>query len=293
MKGGMELLFARRRQLSEVGRYAFPWLVKLSREVKAGDHFPLFLTDYYQTKEDVEVAGLIDLIIPQGRLRINKITEIRNLIGASPWKSVCDRSFVRYYTPDGGLENAVGGDMFFSRHRLTTLMDWIWQVLNEAGISLEQAIINELEGNNVLWDSLFDIIGRSENAKENMRFLLARMTARDGMGRGIWTKTKIRDLCCPCTAKTASYLRNFYKLEAISHENIDEILQYIGFRIPFDFYYTCLGLDIMKKTNKRNTERFLKAFRSHILLDSLLEYCSGGTKYRKILRNEIPNIKLN
>ena len=281
------LLMTRRRQLSEVGRFAFPWLVDVAKTFKGRGVFPLSLTDYYQNPDDIVIAGLVETLIPDGQHHDRLIMEILQMLGEHPSEIVRKRLFITMSPPDDDEQWLL--IPFLSKRDVVQMLGWIYD--NWQGI--EQAVLQELSGEHIGTYSLLDIGNNSFSFIQRLHLQIARLTLKDGFGKGLWSFTHTDELQCPLTDDVCWLLRHFYRLEKLTPNNVNEILQYIGFDIPVEFLYTVCGVKEMRRKHRNEIDTFLRGFSEHISTKKLVRYCSGTPYYRSILRKEIPLIGLD
>ena len=280
-------LLSRRRQLTEIGRYAFPWLIEAGKREKENGVFPVRLTDYYKKRDDVEVAGFVELLIPDGKSRERLILEIRSLIGDEPWKMVTDRLFLTMSPTDD--EEQWLNKPTLSKRDVMALMEWIYDVRVRKNESLEYVLQCELKGRRTDIGSLTDVIGKSIAARQRMHLLMAEMTINDGFGKGLWTSIPVESLQCPLTNDVLLLLCHFYRLEKIDESNVNEILEFIGFDRPVDFLYTTWAVMRMRNGAHRDEiNSFLSSFSGHLAEKKMVRYCSGLKYYKRRLRDEVP-----
>lgn len=278
-------MLTRRRQLSEVGRFAFPWLIDVGRRFKERGVFPLSLTDYYTKREDIIIAGLVESLIPSGNHHDRVMMDVLALLGNNPFDIVRKRLFVTMSPPDDDEHWLLVP--VFSKRDIAQALSWTY----DAWQDIERALLDEFNGDYNGEHSIFDICNGGFQFRQRLRMSIARLTLRDGFGKGVWDSTSADMLQCPLTDDVLWLLRHFYRLEKVTPDNVNEILQYLGFEIPVDFLYSVWGVNEMRKNRRTVIDTFLKNFREHTELNRLVRYCSGTDYYKRMLKKEVPGIE--
>ena len=278
----------RRMQLSEVGRWAFPWLVEMGRTAKEKKVCPIDLADYYPDTEDAVVASIAGLLIPYNKRRNDYVTEFRNLLGEHPMEAVRSRAFLHY--------PSMFDTPYFLKavsiriESVVELLDWCWKMFVSMELPMEFVVMSEVTGKDYGPMRLAELTCMNRGFKEGMKMLLARMTMKDGIGRGVWHSMDEEILPLPLFPPVRNLLMKFYPLEPIDSVNVGEITEYLGFEKPIDFLYAYWGIERQNALDGGRTDSFIKNFREHLKLDKMLRWCSGLPYYTSKLKKEIPNI---
>ncbi len=278
-------MLARRRQLSEVGRFAFPWLIDVGRSFKDRGVFPLSLTDYYKERDDIIIAGLVETLIPVGSHHDRIMMDVLSMLGDKPSDIVRKRLFVTMSPPDDDEQWLLLP--ILSKRDVISMLSWIYDVWSD----IENVVLCDLSGDYTGERSLLSIAGHNSKYIQRLRLFVARMTLCDGFGKGLWHNTPVDLLQCPLTDDVLWLLRHFYRLEKVTPDNVNEILQYLGFELPVDFLYSVWGVNEMRKNRRTVIDTFLKNFREHTEINRLVRYCSGTDYYKGVLKKEIPKIE--
>ena len=81
----------RRNIMWEYGEKVYLWLKGIGERYKASGNFPLFLTDYYSDADDIEIAGLVEMLIPTDYKRVVRVPILREILGDNPSKMLFER----------------------------------------------------------------------------------------------------------------------------------------------------------------------------------------------------------
>ena len=237
-------MIQRRRVLAERGRLILEWARDKGTEYKNGGVFPVSLADYYTEKEDVEVAAIVEAIVPNplsmSPRRIGYITELHNLLGKHPAEMVDKRGFVARLMPDGALDGLLGR-MGVQKSDVFNILDWIWEV-RSAGASLEIAFL-EYAGMRRSCSYMFDLHERIGNAISTFsaNVVLVRLCTDSGIGRGVWDVLPAHDVPCPMNADVKKFLGQMYVVKRLGDGEYDEAISYMGWDVTSDFIYSFLA----------------------------------------------------
>lgn len=235
----------RRRILSESGRCIFEWAREKGRGYKGRGVFPLSLTDYYGEARDVEVAAIVECMVPNpmdatSTRRVEYITELHNLLGESPSRMVRERDFM-HLLPHTGLDGLLGR-MGIQKSDLFNLLDWIWEVQNIGETLLKVAFL-ESAGLRRAGGRIPDLHDGRLSHELNpcaVRLAMMRLCLTDGMGRNMWP-VPADALPCPLDGGVRRMLRQLYPVGRFGEEDVDEILAYLGWDVPCEFVYVYLA----------------------------------------------------
>lgn len=227
-------LLQRRRLFSET----FPiwWLKKLAGEYKEHCALPLSLCDYYDKKEDIEVAAVVECLLREplddSPKRNDDIIELRNIIGKNPSEMVRTRNFL-HILPSDEKDIELGSSGILLTDIFNTL-DWIWEIRVKIGATIEDAITKKS------YPSLSERIERNI-PMASTHLLLMRMCLDDGIGKGIWHSVSPEDIPCPQDKSLIRLVRKLYSVGRMREEDLDEVVSFLGFDIPCEFVYAYWG----------------------------------------------------
>lgn len=263
----------KRRLLYDGGQKLYEWLRNEGAEYKASNNIrPISLMDYYTTKEDIEIAAIVETLIPESLSlssykRMLYITELHNIIGDSPARLVRNRNFL-HILPSKAMESILGDTMGVQKSSLFNLLDWIWDILVKRNMPLELAFgisVGAIRNSNIDVPDITECINAKPNI-DSINMCLLRLCTNGGVGKGLWSSIDAKDITCPTDAKLIKLVRMFYPLEQVRRDSINEILSYIGFETPCEFVYSYWALydrmdkfkDIQSRLNSYVSGRMLK-----------------------------------
>ena len=246
-------LYQNRLQLKGMGSYAIGWLMSLGQKVKESGDYPISLTDYYTEKDDIEIAAVVELVIPE-RLnrRTDYVTELHNLIGPHPAQMVRERNFMHLNRRNSAKDRYILRCTTITKDEVFNLLDWCWKMYQ--GNQAIEDIMNK-------YRNPFQDIPNIFQAEEKIKLMKMRLKSKDGIGKGLWKADDDEYLSCPFFDYTYHTLRAFYPIENIKAGSTDEIIEWLGFSPPSDFLYACWGYEKMKHgPHKEKLERFERVF---------------------------------
>lgn len=280
----------RRNIMWEYGEKVYLWLKEIGERYKASGNFPLFLTDYYSDADDIEIAGLVEMLIPTDYKRVVRVPILREILGDNPSKMLFERDF-NEYSMRAEERLFKGSKKFFSD--LIILLDRIWYIKHDQQVPLEYAVLSELglqKANNF---RILETIGDTKKEREKLWLLLAKMTLKDGFGKGIWNSTPIEDLHCPELIGVKKLVNSFYFIRGASVKNDDmqDVIRFMGYDSPVEFLYTFWGYRSVRLSNEPSFEHFEKRFKTLYYLYFRPKKC-GRMLIRKHSDFHIPDVSL-
>ena len=238
-------MMQRRRLLTERGKKILDWVRSEGERYKDAGVFSLSLADYYANPEDVEVAAIVECLIPNpldeaSSTRIGYITELHNILGDSPSGYVRERRFVMDLRPEREMDGLLG-QMGVQKVDLFNMLDWIWSV-RDVKATLEAAFL-EYAGLRRVGGQIPDLRGQISHELNPcaVRLALMRLCLTDGMGRGVWKSILAEDLPCPMDSGVKRMLRRLYPVGIFADDEADEIISYLGWDVPCEFVYSYLA----------------------------------------------------
>ena len=232
----------RRRLLTDRGKEIFRWMREQGEQYKRKGVFSLSLADYYAEDSDVEIAAIVECLIPNpldesSAKRTAYLTELHNILGESPSRYVRERGFVATLRPEAEMDGLLG-QMGVQKVDLFNLLDWIWYVLY-IGAPLEVAFM-EYAGLRRADGQISDLRGQISHDLSQcaVRLALMRLCLRDGIGRGVWGSMPAENLSCPLDADIKRMLRRLYPVGVFKDKEADEVITYLGWDVPCEFIYS-------------------------------------------------------
>ena len=242
-------LLQRRTNLYERGSLIFEWLRRVGEEYKERGVYPVSLTDYYEDKEDVEVAAIIEILVPgmpdNSPQRVESITELHNILGEHPAEIVRARSFLPDLLTQKSQDSILGGRFGTQKSDVFNLLDWIWDVKISQHIPLDLAfpcwagvLRNEMVRMHV--PDINERVSRRV-VESSVAWSLMKLCTKDGIGHGVWNTVPIETLLCPKYQEVMRLLRKIYPIERFNEYNADEIITFLGWDVSCEFMYACLA----------------------------------------------------
>ncbi len=237
-------IIQKRRSLYDRGNLIFKWIKDAGQQYKKNGNFPLSLTDYYEDPSDVEVAAMVETLIPEplsfSSKRISYITELHNILGKSPSNMVNERTFF-YGLLSQKLMDGILGRLGVQKSDIFNMLDWIWEI-RHLGVPMENAFAEYAgmrHGNGSVPDLSERISHRISRCAINMA--LMRLCLDDGVGRGVWHSISKEMIPCPTDNDVLCLLRQLYPIERFNKGMADEIITYLGWDEPCEFLYSYLA----------------------------------------------------
>ena len=236
-----------------------PWMVELVSKYKASGFFPLFPTviaDYYEDKQDKEIAVLSTFCMDWDRDVNAQIQAMRQLMGEHPWEWFTKRLFVNIslarfqdeYICTGCAQNWKLARFFDRLHKRYKVEKSISKCFSKNG-SLEafaEAVSKETEYTNG-W-------------KYKINVIEIVLRTSDGIGRCLWGNGKA-NVKSPNRKEITAFLKmwiNDYKRSW----GFDNVVLWFGFEKDTDFFYFYLAWQFMARRKPKACSRFATVFYS-------------------------------
>ena len=235
----------KRMYLSDVGNRIYKWVKAKGEEYKNKGALPLSLADYYTNPEDVEIAAIVEVAIPDPlentARRLAYITELHNLLGDNPSEFVRSRKFLHELLPKGAMDAVLGGTMGIQKSDVFNILDWIWEVKN-TDTPLETAFTDYAFGKRRFGPvpDFGERVNHNVN-KAAVQAAMMKLCLADGIGKGVWKSVSAEMLPCPMISGLRKFLRHLYPIGLFKDEESNEIITFIGYDVPCDFVYAYLS----------------------------------------------------
>jgi hypothetical protein len=147
---------------------------------------------------------------------------------------------------------------------LFLLLDRIWYIKHDQQVPIEYAVLSELGLQNYRNYGILDTIDNTKKQHEKLWLFLAKMTLKDGFGKGIWNSTPIEDLHCPELGGVKKMVNSFYLIRgaSINSSDMQDIIRFMGYDSPVEFLYTFWGYRSVRLSNEPSFEHFEKRFKT-------------------------------
>ena len=225
-------------------RFFRPWIYELTERYKARGEYPLsavtLLPSYYKDKYDVEIAALAGILLSDSKHKfLERVSEMRQLLGVSPFQWFRSRSFValsigeKQLLKTGGVTNARIAEFF-------SIIYDAWKERKEkiAGI-------------------LLDYFGEDKYLFRLDSLLLVLATS-DGWGTGVWD-----DYPYPLKPPVTPIVKRFYHTffpDYLRYNDFDGAVHLFGFEHDYDFFYASLAYEELKKLKPHACSRLATIF---------------------------------
>ena len=248
----------RERQMTTLGAPVFEWLKEVGARFKERGVFPLSLCDFYTDQKDIEVAGIVDLLVPYNERRISYILELKKILGVSPWEMVRDRCFIHLGLPQN--EKRILKSNHITTNTLFNILDWVWKCSVDLNIPLEHIMKGEKK---IVRPAHIYPLGDVLNSKGwgyRADMFLAKMCMPDGFGNGMW-HIKETDLDYPLSKNTKKFLSAFFRLRGdTDKEALGRASKMLGVS-PLELLYAEWGYERLREKCPKETERLEALYR--------------------------------
>lgn len=203
------------RQMEDIGRPVFKWLKEVGAHYKNEGKFPPSLCDFYSSREDKEVAAVVELLIPNRGRRIFYIMELSKILGPSPMEMIKERRFLHLGFPENEKKILKNSHLTYSI--LFNILDWIWKCSVDLKIPLQHIIKGEKD---IVKPAHIYPLRDIFNVKDldyRIDMLLAKMCLPDGYGEGLWN-IKEELLSYPFSKTTQKLMSAFFAVRGDTTE---------------------------------------------------------------------------
>lgn len=226
-------------------KYHIPWMQELIAAYKERGQFPLFPTfiaNYYEDKQDKELAIIATMCLNWNRDVLSQIQRLRELMGEHPHEWFRNRGFVvlsiaknqeTMLMEDSGSKYWKVAKFFselYDKCRDKTLR----KVFANPGSFMRYIQSSEFGlGSNVYKASVIELVLR----------------ASDGFSFGLWPTTPSR-IKTPVKSKIKTFLGVWFPDYAKGSWDFEEAVSIFGLEKNYDFFYFYLAWEELKNSNK-------------------------------------------
>jgi len=245
------------------------WMQDLADAYKERKRFGnhLFaLADFYNSKEDKEVALLASLFLSENDSLLIQQQELYNILGASPYKNfLCNRRFTELAR--GDVQSKHLTNSMTSYYEICDLFQRIYEIIEEYG-SVEDACYALLIKNKY-FDPFLAMVKLLHTTGVHARqyklnLLLMVLATNDGMGLGLWNfKDKNfahPDLYCPENRNLTDFLEVWFPDYIRCGLTFDKAVNAMGMREQTDFYYAYRGFEELKMVNPAEVVAYCRRY---------------------------------
>lgn len=252
------------------------WLKELAERYKARGDFPIMpmvlLPSYYSEQSDMEIAAFAALLQNKCENTLDAVSELRNMLGKSPWEWFVQRKFVSLslganqdnYT--GGIPNwkiaKLFGKLWDECHVLT------YEIPNE---KVKESVVRtigeqvELLVSTKHWSYFDALTYLLEDCcigwfVYKVRLLLQVLSCSDGFSLGLWS-VEPSELKCPLTKDLLVFLETWFP-DYYKYGSADDAIRLFGFDRDCDFFYAYLGYKELQKRNPRECSECATKYRN-------------------------------
>lgn len=249
---------ARRKSVADyflnTSRFHRPWLIELAERYKSRGEFPVMaitlLPSYYESLADKEVAAFAALLITDNGKMLEKVSEMRAMLGGSPWEWFEKRMFVPLAI--GSARELVTGGV--KNCKIAEIFGRLWEACHAMDYEIPSAGISEMvvtrigvmldaeakERGHSYLKVLTNMLELSDACQDyGIRLLLQFFLAPDGFSLGAWVNER-QELKCPLTKDLKLFLQTWFP-DYRRFGSVDEAIRLFGFERDCDFLYAYLG----------------------------------------------------
>lgn len=268
------------------------WLKEIAERYKSKGDFPIttmtLLPSYYEKDEDKEIAAFLALLVNDNERTLDRIAELRTMLGISPSRWFREREFVRLSIGSKQRKRTAG----IENWKIARLFDRLWdechiltyEIPNEriketfvCPIGLQVSnIARELQCTHIdVLTFLLEDCGTGDFITKLRIFLLV-LASSDGFGLGLWTVDP-QELKCPIVKGLKTFLKMWFPDYHIVG-GMDDAISLFGFERDYDFFYAFLGYKELQKRNPRGCSEMATAY---------IRWYVNGTKKRPFSQRQI------
>ena len=252
------------------------WLKELACRYKAKGDFPIIpmvlLPSYYEDNKDMEVAAFAALMLNKCENTLDAVSELRNLLGKSPWEWFVQRKFVSLSLGvnqdgcTGGIPNwkiaKLFGRLWDECHVLT------YEIPNE---KVKESVVRPIgeqvkmiveERHYSYFDALTYLLEDCSIGRffYKIRLLLQVLSCSGGFSLGLWS-VEPSELKCPVTYDLLTFLQTWFP-DYYKYGSADDAISLFGFESDCDFFYAYLGYKELQKRNPRECSKCATKYRN-------------------------------
>ena len=223
------------------------WLKKLTRRyMERGEYEPsawTLLPAYYIEKADKEIAVLAAFLARGGNHMLNDVKQIREMLGEHPHEWFMTKGYVALSI--GERQNGTTARM--QNWEAAQYFDRLWNEGESSHHDLQAAVkffMKEQETD--LEDAVDWLVG---GISGNKRMLSLVLSARDGIGQGLWDIDP-SEIKCPLTEAVKTFLRMWIP-DFVGMHDIDHAISLFGLDHDSHFLYACQAYNAFRRDHPK------------------------------------------
>ena len=229
------------KAFADFAKHHIPWMHELKdkwlEQFDIGIR-PELLADYYEEKQDKEIALLASLLITTGDKCYQRVQQYRDILGDHPWEWFKSREFAN-------RQDVWVGE----RYRIFKFFHEWWVECFKYGTydSIEDCVMDHTDDGAL---SCYEVLMRLVESygwkipKIRIAHLLLVLSHSDGLGEGLWGISR-EDVDIPVTMALNAFLRTWMP-DAPRYGKPDECAGLFGMD-SVDFYYCYLAYEELKR----------------------------------------------
>ena len=249
----------------EFAEWHCAWLRKLVAKYKERGIYPIFPTqiaEYYQSREDKEIAVMSSLMMDWFRdTELAQITDMRNVMGDSPWRWFCDREFVNlsaFRTSNKLLD----GSLYCMYWKLAKFYDMLYDFCYDG---YRFILPSEAFRKHSLGDFM-DEVCRLFYFKYGRSFAVSifelYVKSSDGIGCGLWRRGRMSDPSCPKFRGLDKYVKTWFPDYSPTLWSWDEVTALFRLERRYDLCYAYLAYSDLEKVDALACRQYWTRYQS-------------------------------
>ena len=243
------------------------WMQELADAFKARGRFGIHLfslCDGYSDPMDKEVAAFASLLLTKNpETRLLQQHELRELIGEHPYRNfLMNRKFVELSM--GNNQTMRMCKSFTQMYELASVLSCLYEIVNTYG-SVGEGMKSGLKGRKNLdpYIVLSSLLMREHITMRQykLNLLLMYMCQTDGIGCGVWDIDCSR-LYCPEDRDMIEFMELWFPEFWQCGLTFDRAVNLLQLRNQTDFFYCCMGFNVLKMANTEETLRYVKHYQN-------------------------------
>ena len=237
-----------REHFREASRRQVEWLGEITDRYMERGVWPavpmLLLPSYYTDRRDMEVALFVAALMPEDGDVMERMGEMRAVMGEHPWVWFAERRFVPL-SLGTTMKDRTGG---VTNWKIAELMQRLWDDNPPDTFfgPVHRMAVSHLAEDTPYIGALYELYdGLCDVKPYRIRLLLLVLGSSDGFGLALWP-VDTEELRCPLTDDVRLFLETWFP-DAKRYGAFDRCVHEFGFRDDYLFWYAYLGYSALKK----------------------------------------------
>lgn len=255
------------RYFTELIKPIQPWMMQMLAAYKEqGDYplFPTFIEGYYQNSRDKEIALVSTLCMNWERNIYQQVTDMRHIMGDSPWEWFSQRLFTTIST--GKNQNKTLDCCMIKYWQIARLFDMLYTLWKQKGRppGLKKCFYPRRTAKAVsAFESFAEVTSKAIHYSRCTRYkanvIELVMRTSDGIGVGLWGECKAGDKC-PRSGKVRKFLKMWVNDYSVGYWDFDTTIRWFGFKRDADFFYFWMAWTRLSRISPKECSRFSTVF---------------------------------